>query len=191
VTARVSLVHDDLAVMVDGAESGTRASIVLMGTAWWGLVWHTFRRRRADVPLRRPAMGLAVLSAAVIGLGTYAAVRYGVGGAPSVVAGTAIVPVLPMNPIVSRASLLMGLSMLGWAAVGLWWVRARGVAQVAAWMALGVAIAGAAAVVAMAILAAYGGPVVQSAWLVATITPIVVVLATVRFDHRDGTTTPV
>ena len=71
VTARVSLVHDDLAVMVDAAESGTRASIVLMGLGWWGLVWHAARRRSADVLLRRPAIGLAVLSAFVLVLGTY------------------------------------------------------------------------------------------------------------------------
>jgi hypothetical protein len=180
VTARVSLVHDDLAVMVDGAESGTRASIVLLALGWWGLVWRAFRRRVPDVPLRRPAVGLAVLSAFVLGLGTYAALRYGVGGAPSVVAGNADVPVLPMNPIVSRASLLMGMSMLGWAVVGLWWVRARLAAARGAWLALGVALAGSAAVVAIAIFAAYGGPVVQSAWLVAAATPIVVVLARTR-----------
>lgn len=177
VTARVSLVHDDLAVMVDGAESGTRASIVLMGLGWWGLVWRAARRRRGDVPLRRPAIGLAVLSVFVLGLGTYGAVRYGVGGPAAVIAGNADVPVIPINPVVARASLLMGLSMIGWAVVGIWWVQARGAAARVPWVALGVALAGAAGVVAVTILATYGGPAVQAAWLVVTVTPIILVLA--------------
>ncbi len=184
VTARVSLVHDDLAVMVDGAESGTRTSIVLIGLSWWGLVWHAARRRRADVPLRRPAIGLAVLSVFVLGLGTSAAVRYGVGGPAAVVAGNAALPIIPMNPTVSRASLLMGLSMIGWAVVGIWWVQARGPAARPPWVALGVALAGAAGVVAVAILATYGGPAVQTAWLVATVTPIILVLAGSRRAPR-------
>jgi hypothetical protein len=186
VTARVSLVHDDLAVMVDGAESGTRASIVLMGLGWWGLVWHAARRRRADVFLRRPAIGLAVLSAFVLVLGTYGAVRYGAGGPAAVIAGNADVPVIPMNPIVSRASLLMGLTMIGWAGVGIWWVRARGPAARVPWVALGVALAGAAGLVAVRILITYGGPVVQTAWLVATVTPIILVLASSRLARRTN-----
>jgi hypothetical protein len=112
--------------------------------------------------------------------------RYGVGGAPAVVAGNADVPILPVNPIVSRASLLMGLAMIGWAVVGLWWVRARRAAPSRAWTALGVAIAGAAVVVGMAVLAAYGGPAVQSAWLVAAITPIVAVLVTTWAYQRQS-----
>lgn len=39
VTARASLAHDDLAVMVDGAESGTRVAIVLLALGWSGVVW--------------------------------------------------------------------------------------------------------------------------------------------------------
>jgi hypothetical protein len=191
VTARVSLVHDDLAVMVDGAESGTRVSIVLMGLGWWGLVWHAARRRRAAVPLRRPAIGLAMLSSFVLGLGTYAATRYGVGGPAAVVAGNADLPVIPMNTIVSRASLLMGLSMIGWATVGIWWVRARGLAAQFPWVALGVAQAGAAGVVAVTILATYGGPVVQTVWLVATVTPLIVVLASSCAARRTNPSQPV
>ena len=184
VTARVSLVHDDLAVMVDGAESGTRASIVLMGLGWWALVWHAAQRRRADVLLRRPAIGLAALSAFVLVLGTYGAVRYGVGGPAAVIAGNADVPVIPLNPTVSRASLLMGLSIIGWAAVGTWWVRARGPGVRLPWIALGVALAGAAGLVAVTILVTYGGPVVQTAWLVVTVTPIILVLASARRPPR-------
>lgn len=177
VTARVSLVHDDLAVMVDGAESGTRAALVLIGLTWWALVWRAFARSSATIGLRRPAIGLAGLSVLTLGIGTLAAVRYDVGGAPSVVAGHAMLPLLPMNPVVSQATLFMGVSMLGWAGVGWWWVRARRDVHQVAWAALGVALAGGAAVVAIAILSAYGGPTIQSAWLVASVAPIIAVLA--------------
>jgi hypothetical protein len=175
-TARIGLVHDDLAVMVDGAEDGTRASIVIMGAAWWALAWRALRRRPADVALRRPLVGSVVLSTFVLGLGTYAAVRYGLGGAPAVVAGNADVPILPVNPIVSRASLLMGLSMIGWALVGLWWVRARTTTSRQWWWAVGAWLAGAVVVVAVAVTLAYGSPLVQVAWLVATLPPLVFVL---------------
>ncbi len=176
VQARVRLVHDDLAVMVDGVESGTRLSIVVLGLGWAGLVLGAFRRQRT-VPLRRSVVGLAVLAVLVIGLGTYATIRYGVGGAPSVVAGNADLPVIPMNRIVSRASLLMGLSMLAWGLVGLWWVRAGSGSSPRSWAAMGLALAGMVLVVAVAILAAYGGPLVQTAWFVVAAGPILAVLA--------------
>ncbi|HSI94371.1 MAG TPA: hypothetical protein VK925_12785 [Jiangellaceae bacterium] len=175
-TARVWLVHDDLAVMVDGAEDGTRVSIVLMGLAWWALAWRALRRRPADVPLTRPVVGASILSLVVLAPGTYAAMRYGVGGAPAVVAGNADVPILPVNPIVSRASLLMGLAMIGWAVVGLWWVRARGTEARWAWTGLGLGLAGMAVVVALASTIAYGSPLVHVAWLVASLPPIGVVM---------------
>jgi hypothetical protein len=184
VKARASLVHDDLAVMVDGAESGTRIAILLLALGWWALVWRETRRRDAEMPLHRPTVGLVSLTFFVLGLGIYATARYGVGGAPSVVAGNADVPVLPRNPIVSRASLLMGLSMIGWAFVGRWWVRARSSTSRIAWLVLGVALGGAAFVVAVSILIAYGGLLVQTAWLVAAAGPILLVLLT----SRGGTT---
>ncbi len=65
VEARARLVHDDLAVMVDGVESGTRASIALLGLGWGGLVLGASRRQRR-VPLRRSMVGLAVLAAGPI-----------------------------------------------------------------------------------------------------------------------------
>ena len=164
VAAPVRLVHDDLAVMVDGAESGTR------------LVLGATRRPQTAVPLRRPTIGLAVLAAFVLALGSYATVRYGVGGAPSVVAGNADLPVIPMNDIVSRASLLVGLFMIGWGRVGLWWVRARPATPSRSWTALGVALTGAVLVVAVAVLTAYGGPLVQTVWAVVAAGPIVTVL---------------
>jgi len=176
VAARARLVHDDLAVMVDGVESGTRLSIALLGLGWSGLVLGASRRPRT-VPLRRSMVGLAVLAVFVLALGGYAAIRYGVGGAPSVVAGNADLPVIPMNRIVSRASLLMGLSLLAWGLVGLWWVRAGSGSSPRSWAAMGLALAGTVLVVAVAILAAYGGPPVQTAWFVVAAGPVLAVLA--------------
>lgn len=167
VTARASVVHDDLAVMVDGAESGTRAAIVLLGIGWWAMARRAFRRTEVRMPLRVPVIGLAVLTTFILGAGSYASVRYGIGRAPAVVAGTGDLPVLPMNPIVSRASLLMGFSILGWALVGVWWIQARTLADRGRWMVLGFGILGAASVVAVAITVAYGGPLVQAGWILA------------------------
>jgi hypothetical protein len=184
VTARASLIHDDLAVMVDGAESGTRVAIVVLALVWSGAVWQATRRHHAGPSLRGSTLGLALLTILVLGSGTYAMIRYGTPGAPSVVAGNADVPVLPMNPVVSRASLLMGSSMLGWALVGVWWVRARDRAARIPWTVLGIVLAGAALIVAVAVLVAYGGLLVQAAWLVAAVGPIVVVLVTSSTSSR-------
>jgi hypothetical protein len=185
VTARAALVHDDLAVMVDGVEDGTRASIVLFALGWSALLWRGARRsavgddrRGVGRSLRRPTVGLAMLTLFVLGVGSYAALRYGVGGAASVVAGNGDLPVLPRNPWVSRASSLLGIALLGWTLVAAWWVRARPASARRRWNALGVALAGSVVVVAAAITAAYGGPAIQVAWTVAAAGPVVVVLLT-------------
>jgi hypothetical protein len=176
VTARAGFVHDDLAVMVDGAEDGTRISIVGLGLGWAALVWWARRRSDHVVPLRRSAVGLAVVTVTVLGLGAYGTLRYGGRGASSVVAGGGDVPLLPVNPIVSRASLLMLLSMVGWATAGIWWVRARPRATRRGWLSVGAALAGAVVVVAVAVSVTYGNPLVQVAWVVAAATPVLVLL---------------
>jgi hypothetical protein len=184
VTARAALVHDDLAVMVDGVEDGTRASIVLFGLGWSALLWRATRRsadrddpRASRRSLRRPTSGLALLALFVLGVGSDAALRYGVGGAPSVVAGTGDLPILPRNPIVSRASLLLGIALIGWTLNAAWWARARPATDRGRWSAVGVTLIGVVVVVATAITAAYGGPTIQVAWTVAAAGPVLVVLA--------------
>jgi hypothetical protein len=185
VTARAMFVHDDLAVMVDGAESGTRASIAVLGLAWAALAWRGFRRGSGGVTLRRSVIGLAALSVFVLVVGGFASSRYGVVGAPGLVAGNADVPILPMNPTVSRASLLMGLLMVGWALVGRSWARAWAGASRVTWTTMGVALAGAVMLVAVLMTAAYGGPWVQAAWVVCGTGPILAVMvASNRLTHR-------
>jgi hypothetical protein len=199
VTARAVLVHDDLAVMVDGVEDGTRASIVLFGLGWSALLWRATRRRAAardrarvggrdrERPLRRPAVGLALLTLFVLGMGSYAAVRYGAGGAPSVVAGNADLPVLPRNPFVFRASLLLGVALIGWSLIVVWWARARPSTARGRWSVLGLSLVASVLVVAVAITVAYGGPAIQVAWTAAVAGPVLVVLAT---SVRDATDAP-
>lgn len=176
VTVRARFVHDDLAVMVDGAESGTRLGIVLLAVGWWAMLRRATRRVGEHMSLRVPAVGLVLLSTFILAVGGYAFMRYGVGGAPAVVAGTGDLPILPINPAVSRASLLMGLSMLGWAFVGYWWVRARSQSDRRLWVGFGLAMLGAAIVVGTVVTAAYGGPLVQAGWLLGAAAPIVAVL---------------
>lgn len=120
VTAR--FVHDDLAVMVDGAESGTRLSILLLGGLWVLLLRRARRRGGALEPSsRRAAVSGTLAVAVVIGVAIFGQVRYGVGGAPALVAGGGNVPLVPSNPIVSRASLLIALAIVGFGAVGRSW----------------------------------------------------------------------
>jgi hypothetical protein len=164
VDARITLVHDDLAVMVDGAESGTRTGIVWLGALWvWVLVRAVRRRqtvahddRSARMVLLRTASALAVLATTVLMIAVYGAGRYGQAGAPALVAGLADLPVLPMNPIVSRASLLMGLGMVAWAWVGGRWARVGPEGGHVAWVVLGASLVGAVGATAVAVGVAYG-----------------------------------
>ncbi|HEY5684194.1 MAG TPA: hypothetical protein VIY70_02375 [Acidimicrobiia bacterium] len=154
VEAKATLVHDDLAVMVYRAESGTAESVVVMGALWvWALA--RIRRRKSSTPPARAIRTVGVVLGSVLTLGLYGAVRYRAGSAPGLLAGLADVPVLPFNPIVSRASLLMGLAMIGWAVAGARWAKAGGVMPRRAWVALGVLVVGAVVVTAAAVGTTY------------------------------------
>lgn len=152
---RARLVHDDLAVMVDGAEDGTRVSIVVLGLAWAALLWRAVRRRPLDVPLRRAVGRLVAVSVAVLVLAAWGTWRYGVGGAPALVAGLADLPVLPFNPLVSRATLLIAVVVVVWGRAGTAWARSSAHGS-SAWWATGVALLGSVVVVAAAVVTAYG-----------------------------------
>lgn len=171
---RARLVHDDLAVMVDGAEDGTRVSIVVLGLAWAALLWRAVRRKDHDVPLRRAVRRLAVVAAGVVALAAWGTWRYGTGGAPALVAGLADVPVLPFNPIVSRATLLIAAVIVLWGRAGTAWARAADPAT-PAWWATGASLVGSTVVVAALVADAYGAAGAASGAAVAAGAPLLLV----------------
>jgi hypothetical protein len=186
VDALARLVHDDLAVMVYGAESGTRESIVVMGAIWVAVLWRGTRRRRATLPMRWPLLASVALAAGVGVLGLYGAVRYSIGGAPALVGALGDVPVLPVNPIVSRASLVMLIAMVGWGLAGYWWARARPLASTPLWVALGLALAGMVVVTAVSIASAYDTVAVPLSMTLAATVPILFVIALEFRRQRHG-----
>jgi hypothetical protein len=111
--ARAVLVHDDLAVMVHGAESGTREGAVFITAAWIVLLWWGRRRPGRASALRRAGRASAVLAAGAVIAGAYGWLAYGRSGAAGLVAGLSHVPVLPWNPLVSRVSLFLGVPSSG------------------------------------------------------------------------------
>lgn len=179
VEARVTLIHDDLAVMVYRAESGTAESVVVMGGIWWWAVRRVRRGQRSTSAARATATA-AMIVAAVLAVAAWGASRYGGGGAPALVAGLADVPVLPINPLVGRASLLMGLMMIGWAIAGVSWIRARHGMQTRSWIALGASLVGGILTTAVLVGSEYGAVGMPLAMAVVFATPVLAVLV------RDG-----
>lgn len=176
--ADVRLVHDDLAVMAYQAEEGTRESVVIIGGIWLALLFASRRSRR---PLGRAPLALGALSAVVIALAAYGAARYGGGVGPgALVAALSDVPVLPTNPIVSRAALLLLLFGIAWS-----WIIARwaGSHSGAPHAVIGSALAATVAAVALAMVLAYGETGMPLALTVAALLPVTVVMA-VRYVTR-------
>ena len=112
--AKVMLVHDDLAVTAFAAESGVRESVVVLGALWTWVLWRAVRRSRVP-SLRSGVAGLAAAAVLTVGMAAVGSWRYESGGAPGVLAALGDVPILPLNPAASRASLLLLLAMLLWA----------------------------------------------------------------------------
>lgn len=154
VEARATLVHDDLAVMVYRAEPGTTESVAVMGALWVWVLVRVWRRRSSTSPAHA-IRTVGVVLGSVLTLGLYGAVRYGVGSAPGLLAGLADVPVLPINSLVSRASLLMGMAMVGWAVAGARWARAGREMDAAAWLGLGIVLVGAVVMTATSVSTTY------------------------------------
>jgi hypothetical protein len=170
VRADVRLVHDDLAVMAYQAEEGTRESVVIIGGIWLALLFTARRSRRV---LGRTPLALAALSAVVIAFAAYGAWRYGGGTGPgALVAALSDVPVLPTNPIVSRAALLLLLIGIAWS-----WVLARWAgSQAGPWhVAIGAALAGSVVAVALGMMGAYGEAGMPLAFTAAALLPMALV----------------
>lgn len=176
----VNAIHDDLAVMVAGAEAGAHESVVVLGGLWAWVLWRIARRRSDPVPLRRSVgVGAAVVGfVATLTLG--GTLRYEGAGAGNLVAALGDLPILPMNPVVSRASLLMGAAIFGWGYAGAKWARARPGADPVAWRAVGAGLIGLVVVTAVAIAAEYRAWVMPTAAAVAAALPIIVTLSLPR-----------
>lgn len=176
VETRLALVHDDLAVMVDGAEDGTRASIALFAIGWVVLLWRLTRRPARNAPSLRPLHLLGVVVAALTALVTYGTVRYGTWGAPAAIGALFDVPVLPVNAVVSRASLLLGVSIAAWYWASARWVRARDRLPRRTWVGTGLLLLAVPPATGLLVFLAYGRAGVPVAWTAAAILPMIAVL---------------
>lgn len=179
VRGRVRLTHDDLAVMAYMAESGARETPVIMGVAWIALLWWALRRRALRPTLGSAAVRLAGTCVVVVGLSLWGAVRYGGPGAPALVAALGDVPIIPINPVVSRASLMIGAGIVLWAVAALRWAGSRPSARTETgrgpWLLVGTALVGAVVATAVLIADAYGRWEIAAALAVATGLPVLVV----------------
>lgn len=175
VEAQAALVHDDLAVMVYRAEAGTAESVVILGFIWAWVVRRVHRRGKETSALRAAAtVGLVVGVVSI--LGGLGAIRYGTAGAPALVAGLADVPLLPVNPVVARASALLGVLMVGWGIAGAQWIRARGSMGRSAWLGMGGALIGLVTAVAILVGVAYTTFVMPAAMAGVAAVPLAVVM---------------
>jgi hypothetical protein len=178
VRVRAVLVHDDLAVMVYGAESGTREGAVVITAAWIVLLWWGRRRPRRASALRRAGWAAAVLAAGVVIAGVYGWLAYGRAGAAGLVAGLSHVPVLPWNPLVSRVSLFLGVAIVGWLVAGALWARSRPAPGSPAWTGVGVGLGAGVLGVAGAVVVEYGVLSLPLGMAAGMVIPLALVVAT-------------
>jgi hypothetical protein len=176
VRARAVLVHDDLAVMVDGAEAGTTEGAFVMTALWIGILWWGWRRSRPTTSLRRLVKVLAALGLGLGGLALYGWARYGDGGVPGLIAGLSHVPAAPWNPVVSRISVLLGAALIAWGVAGALWAKA-GLVSDRLWLMLGGVLAAGIAAVAFLIVFEYGWSVLPVGMAVGMIVPLFVLMA--------------
>lgn len=154
-SVRASLVHDDLAVMVFRAESGTVESVFILGGIWIWVLRRIRQGKSTSMSGRRAFNTLMLVAAAAVAVSFYGSARYGANGAPALLAGLVDLPVFPFNPVISRASAVIGMLMIGWAIAGARWARAPRDMQLSMWVGLGSVIAGAVLVAAALIIAEY------------------------------------
>jgi hypothetical protein len=178
--ARAVLVHDDLAVMVHGAEPGTREGAAVITAAWIVLLWWGRRRPGPASALRRAGRASAVLAAGVVIAGASGWLAYGRPGAAGLVAGLSHVPVLPWNPLVSRVSLFLGVAIVGWLVAGALWARSRPAPGSPAWTAVGVGLGAGVLGVAGAVVLEYGVLSLPLGMAAGMVIPLALVMATGR-----------
>jgi hypothetical protein len=176
VSARVVLVHDDLAVMVWGTESGTRAAIVILGLLWTGLLGLTLRRQARPAPLGRAGAAAGLVWAVPVTLLVLGTARYGGGGVGAFIAGLSELPVLPWNPVVSRVSILLGIAGIAWGTAGVLWARAGPGENRGRWLAIGATLVAAVGATAILVIVTYGDPWIPAIWTAVAIAPLLGVL---------------
>jgi hypothetical protein len=176
--ARAVLVHDDLAVMVHGAESGTREGAVVITAAWIVLLWWGRRRPRRASALRRAGWASAVLAAGAAIAGAFGWLAYGRSGAAGLLAGLSHVPVLPWNPLVSRVSLFLAVAIVGWLVAAALWARSRPAPGSPAWAGVGAGLGAGVLGVAGAVVVEYGVLSLPLAMAAGMLIPLALVLAT-------------
>ena len=153
VDALATLVHDDLAVSVFRAEAGVIEGMSALAAVWvYGLV--RTRRRAASTP-RAAVATLAFVSGTVGLVAVIGSARYGSGSVAGLLAGAVDIPLLPVNEIASRASVLVFMAMAGWGVAAARWVGARSRMTRVAWSTLGLAVAGAVAIAAALVTIEY------------------------------------
>ncbi|WP_203336635.1 hypothetical protein [Nocardioides limicola] len=176
------LVHDDLAVMVYGAEPGTRESVAVFAVLWGFIAWRSHHRRRPTTPtVAVTAFGVITLSYAA--LWSLGALRYGTWEPAALLAGGFDVSLLPVNPLVSGASLSMLLAIIGWLWMASLWIKARFAMRVGTWVPLGVGLVSLVVGAAVAIGASYGAWGMPVALTLVFTTPLLVVMAE-NLRHR-------
>lgn len=176
-TVDVDLVHDDLAVMAFQAESGIVSSVVVMALIWSSVMWRVARRPGRTVRLTRSVGWAVAVAGVVIVPAFFGTLRYGTFGPPALVAALADLPVIPVNPFVSRASLLIGTTMILWALAASRWARSRTVASRRGWTLLGLGLVGSVAAAVAAMATAYDPVAIPVAMGVTAAVPVLVVLA--------------
>lgn len=181
--AQARLVHDDVAVMVYGAESFTRESVLILGAIWVAVLWRTLRRPRPTT-VRRTLLPLLVVASASLGLATFGELRFGATGVPGYLAALSDLSLVPANPIVSGVSLLLALTIFGWGFAARRWAISRSVVPFVAWAGIGVSIIGSVALVAALIASAYDSAGIPIASAVSAAGPVAAVMVWVVARER-------
>lgn len=188
VDAAATLVHDDLAVSVFRAEPGVIEGMLALAAVWvYGLIR---TRRRAGTTAKKAAGTLAVVSVAVLSVALGGWVRYGSGSVPGLLAGAVDVPLFPINPIASRASVIVFLAMIGWAVAAARWAGARHRMSPAAWSALAAVLVGGVVVAAALVTTEYGTSAMPAFLATLAAVPIGITLIVENRTHTAAVPEP-
>lgn len=147
-----------------------------MGLIWGVVMWRIVRRPERTTAFAHAQWWSGAVVGAVVVLAWFGSLRYGSPGPPGLVAALADVPVIPANPVVSRASLLLGVTMVGWAIAASRWARSRTVAPRLPWLLLGVGLLATVTATLAAMAGSYGSVGIPTAMALVAAIPVLGVL---------------